>query len=139
MDGLSGSASGATAAVREGCLNLAGDLIVGWAAQRDAAGLGGFLNARRQIDAIAVGVAALDNNVAQVDADAEFDRPVGHGPLYGHGAIHRVYDAGKLDQGAVGYELDHTALVGRYLGRKDIRAQGLERRQSAVLIGPDLL
>ena len=61
---------------------------------------------RRDVDAVAEDVVVLDDDVAQVDADAELDALVGRdaGVALGHlalhldGAAHRVDDAGELDQ-----------------------------------------
>ena len=59
---------------------------------------------------------------------------LGEHPLHSDGAIHRVDGPGKLDQRSVTHELDYATLVGRHLGRENIPAQGLERRQGANLV-----
>ena len=54
-----------------------------------------------------------------IDADAEFDAPVGrhvgvalrHSALHLDGAAHRIDDAGELDQDAVAGGLDDAAAV----------------------------
>jgi hypothetical protein len=113
-------------------------MIKGRTAQGDTSGFGGFLDARCYVHPVAVDVAAFDDDIAQVDADAEFDRlfggALGEHALHGDGAIHRVDDAGKLDQRAVAHEFDDAALVSRHLGREHVLAQQLERRQGAGLV-----
>src|SRR5712664_2828689 len=59
--------------------------------------------------AIAVEVVALDDHVAEIDADAQFDAfvrpdarvPLAHRLLHRDRAAHRIDDAGKLHQQAV--------------------------------------
>ena len=73
----------------------------------------------RDVDAVAVDVAVLDDDVAEIDADAEFDPlrarasgvALGHALLHGHGAGDRFDDARELDQHAVAGRLDDAALV----------------------------
>ena len=58
-------------------LELALDLVEGGAGDHDAARLGQLLEPGGDVYAVAVDVAvALDDHVAQVDADAEADAPV---------------------------------------------------------------
>ena len=78
-----------------------------------------LLQAGGDVDAVAVDVLALDDHVAEVDADAERDAlGLGHVPLaLGHALLDRdragdrVDDAGELDQRAVAHQLDDPALV----------------------------
>ena len=49
------------------------DLVVDGRGQADAADLGELLDARGDVDAVAEDVAILENDVAEIDADAEFD------------------------------------------------------------------
>ena len=73
----------------------------------------------RDIDAVAENVALVDDDVADIDADAEFDAAVGRhiGVPFGHlaldfdGAAHRVDDAGELGQQTVAGGLDDAAAV----------------------------
>ena len=64
---------------------------------------------RRNIHAIAIEIVAIDDQVAEMQADAEYDGrvlglvPVGfdHGLLELDGRAKRIHGAGKLGQGAV--------------------------------------
>src|SRR3546814_15017562 len=49
------------------------DLVAGCPGQADAAGLGQALQAGRDVDAVAVDIVVLVDDVAEVDADAEAD------------------------------------------------------------------
>ena len=85
---------------------------------------------RRDIDAVAEDVAVLDDDVAEIDADAELDAllrgdtgiALGHPALHRDGAAHRIDDAGEFDQQAVAGGLDDAAAV---LG--DVRVDQLAR------------
>ena len=55
---------------------LAADLVVHFPRHDDAAGLRDLLEARGDVDAVAVDVAAFDHDVAQIDADAERDAAI---------------------------------------------------------------
>jgi hypothetical protein len=104
---------------REGEVELALDLIVDVAGDADAARLGEALEARRDVDAVAEDVAVLEDDVADVDADAKADAPrfglgglaLRHAVLDRDRALNRVDRARELDQGAVAGELDHTAVI----------------------------
>ena len=73
----------------------------------------------RYVDAIAVDIVALDDNIADIDADAKNDPPVfwfwgiafAHSQLNCHGTFESVYHAGELNQRAVTHKLDGTATV----------------------------
>ena len=83
------------------------DLPIGLLGKADCAGLGDALNPRRDIDAVAheIAVGLLDD-VAQMNANAEFDAPIfshagvalDHAVLHLDRATHRVDDAAKLDE-----------------------------------------
>ena len=61
---------------------------------------------RRDVDAVAEDVVALDDDVADIDADAKLDAPVlgdvgvalGHAALHLDGAAHGIDHAGEFDQ-----------------------------------------
>src|SRR6266446_9003691 len=71
--------------------------------------IGQGFDPRRDVDAVAVEVVALDDHVAEIDADAQLDAavrrdtrvPLGHRLLHRDRATHRIDDAGKLHQHAV--------------------------------------
>ena len=133
---------GLLAAIVEGDVELALDLLVDVRRDADAAGIGQFLKARRDVDAVAVDVVALDDHVAQVDADAERDAPIlgylgvalGHAALDGDRAIDRVDDARELDQRAVAHQLDDAPAVVRDLGVDEFGAVGLQHVERAGLV-----
>src|SRR5262245_19932887 len=68
--------------------------------------LGQGFEPRRDINAITVEVLAVDDHVAEIDADAELDAHVGrfgrialgHSALHLDGAAHGIDDAGKFHQ-----------------------------------------
>ena len=97
----------------------------------------------RHIDAIAENVVSVDDDVAEIDADAKFDGltvgprrvVVGHRRLNGERAFHRIHGAGKLDQRAVAHHLDDAAAV---FGHGRIEARGpdvAQRRERSRLVG----
>jgi hypothetical protein len=118
-------------------------LVVDVAGDADAAGLRQTLQARRHIDPVAQDVAVLDDDVADVDPDAELDAPVlglgllalGHAVLDHDGAFDRVDGARELDQRAVPDQLDHAAAVLGDEGLDEFLAQSLQARDRAGFIG----
>jgi hypothetical protein len=70
------------------------------------AGLGQGLDPCGDVDAVAIEVVALDDDVAEIDADAQFDAiirrdarvPLGHRLLHRDRTAHRIDDAGKFHQ-----------------------------------------
>jgi hypothetical protein len=109
----------------------------------DAARRGQALETRRDVDAVAVDVVAVDDHVAKIDADAEHDAllfrqlglPLGDALLNGGSAFDRIHHASEFDQRAVAHELDDAAVELRDLGRDEVPAQRLEARVRALLIG----
>ena len=85
----------------------------------DAAGLGDFLQPRGDVDAIAEDIVVIEDDVAQVDADAILDTggfgfigfPISHGCLNRHGALDGIEDTGELDEQAVSRALDDMSMV----------------------------
>ena len=98
---------------------LALELVVGGTGDEHAAGLAQLLQPRRDIDPVAEQVIALDHHVAEIDADAEHDPPVGRhlGLTLGHALLdrHRAGDGvdhrAELDDRPVAHQLDDAALV----------------------------
>ena len=121
---------------------LALDLLVGVVGKADAAGLGQRLHASRNVDAVAVDVALIDDDVADVDADAELDPAIfgnvgvalGHGALDFHRAAHGIDRARKFDQRAVTRRLDDAAAMLRNLGIDEFASVRLERCERAFLV-----
>ena len=77
-------------------------MVVGGAGDHHAAGLAQLLQAGRDVHPVAVDVAFLGDDVAQVDTDPEGDGseaprlPLGHAALDRHGTRYRVDHAGEL-------------------------------------------
>ena len=121
---------------------LVPDAVVHGAGYADAAGLAHLLQPRRDVDAVAVDVVALDHHIAEVNADAELKAPllgqVGVAPteivLDLGGARNGVGDRAELGQERVAGRADHTAAAAL-----DARCHGGpvfgERTQGRLLVG----
>src|SRR5262245_50453182 len=94
------------AQILEAEIDFVAHLVAYHAADADPARLGQSLEPCDDIDAVVVDVAALDDDVAEIDADAELDAALRwhaliaqrHRALPFEGVAHRVDDAGELDQ-----------------------------------------
>jgi hypothetical protein len=72
----------------------------------DPAGLCERLQACSNVDAIAIDVVAVDNDIAEIDANAQDDRWLGSAlvcsrMLYRKGAVNGIHHAPELDDGAI--------------------------------------
>jgi hypothetical protein len=100
------------------------------------------LQTRSDIDAVAVNILVVDDDVTDVETDAKLDTPfrrdldvaLGDLPLDVDRAAYRVDDAGKLDQDTVARSLDDAPAVLRDLWIDDRASMGLECGQRAFLI-----
>jgi hypothetical protein len=100
-------------------------------------------SSRRHVDTIAVDIVAVADDVADVDADTEFDAPVswhfdiaiGHGALNIDGAADGVDHADELHEHPVSGRLDDAATVLGDLGVDQFLAMRLKLAQRAFLIG----
>ena len=129
------------AGIGEGDADLAADLGMDDVRDENAAMRRLAFEAGRDVDAVAENVVALDDDVAEIDADAELDGRLGrevalaHRPLDGDGAFDRIDDAAEFDQRAVAHHLDDAA-VPRGDGRVERLAPDLpERGDRAGLVG----
>jgi hypothetical protein len=85
-------------------VELAPQVIVGGAGNKHAARVAELLEPRGDVDALAVAVLALDDHVAEIDAEPHVDAlPVGeatvalrHAALKRYGAFHRIDHAAEL-------------------------------------------
>src|SRR5262249_48657950 len=104
---------------------------------------GDALDPRRDIDAVAIDVAILEDDVPDIHPDAELDSPLfrhidvpfAHLALDLRRAGHGVHDARELDQHSVAGELDDPPLV---LGNPvvdQLLAMRLQGRQRSGLVG----
>ena len=120
---------------------LADDLVEGGRGEHDAAGLGQCLEPGGDVDAVAVQIVAVDQHVAEVDADAKADAlglgaaglALDHAALDGDGALDRLDHARELDQGAVAHELDQPAAMVRQQRVDQLGAMGLQAGQGRGL------
>ena len=103
-------------------LDPAPHMFVSAAGNENAAGLADAFEPRRDIDAVAENVVALDEHVAEIDADAIEDALVfgrlgvalGHHFLDRDRAFDRGDDGGELDQEPVAGRLDDAAAFARH-------------------------
>ena len=131
------------AAVFEGDVEPVADLVAHHPADADLTRLGQSFEAGGDVDAVAVDVALVEDDVAEVDADAELDPPLrrhvgvalGHRPLDLDGAAHRIDDAGKLDEQPVAGGLDDAAPMLLDLGIRQLAPDRLQRGERAFLVG----
>ena len=125
----------ARADVLEPEVELVHGVVEGGARDADAAGFGKGLEPGRDVDAVAVEIVALDDDVAEIDADAELDAPswrnvlvaLGHAALDYGSAAQCVDDAGELDQRPVAHQLDDPAMAGPIVGSINSRRCALRR------------
>ena len=117
-------------------------LAVGIVREGHPAGRGQGLQAGGQIDPVAEQIAGLVDDVAQMHADTQADRPVtvarqlrrGHVRLKGGDAAHRLDDARKLDQQAVAGRVGDAPAAGGD-GRLDhFRPERAQAPQRALLV-----
>ena len=115
-------------------LHIAGDT--------DSAGLGEAFHARGHIDAVAVEIVALDDHIAQADADAQHHAvpvggirvPLGEGALYVHRTLHRIHRAAEFGQRPIAGGLEDPSAELLDFGIEDLRPQGLQPGQRAGFI-----
>src|SRR5262249_27267613 len=108
------------AGVLKANVDAVADTFVDDGRNADPAGLGQRFQTGRDIDAVAVNVVALDDDVAEIDADPQNDlrlvqRFVGHKavrPLHGKRAMDSVDDAPEFHDRTVADQLDHAPVVG---------------------------
>jgi hypothetical protein len=127
----------------EGQGELVAYLLVDARRQHDGAGLGQRVQARRDVDSVAEHVLVRDDDVAQVQADAEGLAPLGRqvGIALAHAALqldrraHRLDRAGELHQHAVADRL-HDAAAKTLDDRPDqLGKMGPQVEQRLLLVG----
>ena len=95
------------------------------------------------VDAVAVNVVALDDDVAEVDADAERDALVlgqlalalGDAPLHLDRALHRLDHARELHERAVAHQLDDAAVQPGHERPDEVCLKGLQAGMRPRLVG----
>ena len=108
----------------------------------DAARLSNSLQPRRDVDAVTKDIVFIDDDVADMNADAEFDPEFlrNTGVLFGHAALDLdgtascVHGAGELDQHAVSGGLDDVSAMLGDGGIDERFPERLELRQRAFLV-----
>ena len=108
----------------------------------DPARLGQSFESRCDVDTVAIDLAAVLDDVAEIDPDTELDAPlVRHSDVaFGHlllnldGATHRIDNAGELDQQPVASRLNNAAamLLDLWVGK--LASQLLQRSESAFFV-----
>jgi hypothetical protein len=119
-------------------------LIMSRVGDEHPAGIGEGLDPRGDVDAVAIEIVALDDDVAEIDADAQLDAvvspdarvPFGHRLLHLDRTAHRINDTGKFDQHAVTGGLDDAAMVLGDLRIEKLAAQRFEAFERAFLVHP---
>jgi hypothetical protein len=113
-------------------------LIVDLLRDEHAAGLGHRLQPRREVDAVAQQILAIDQHVAEVHADAKAQAPPRRGlaielALHFDGALHRFDSGGKFrDQAVAGGVGDASAMALDQFGEHG--AGGAERGERAHFV-----
>ena len=118
-------------------------LFVDRAGYQDSARFGQFLQSRRDIDAVAIDVVALDHHVAQIDPDPEshplrFGQPAivaGELLLHLDRALHGLHDAHELGDDGVAPGVDDAPFVA-FDQRRHGLAGPAQRRQRARFVSP---
>src|SRR5215471_10794621 len=123
---------------------LVAHLIAYHPADADAARFSQGLKARCDVDTVAEDVVVVDDDVAEIDPDAEIDAPFGlhAGIACGHLALHldratnRIDHAHKLAKQTVARCVDDAAAVLPDLGVGNLSPQRLQRSERAFFVRP---
>src|SRR5882724_10201347 len=107
------------------------NMVADRSGDRDPAGRGDALQARRDVDTVAKNIVSLPNDVAHVNAYAKFNALIlrrtgisfSDATLQLGGARHRVYDTGKLHQHSVAGQFDDPPLMLADFGINEIGPQ----------------
>src|SRR4029077_10413216 len=129
------------AEVLEGKAQLVQHLIAHDPADADPAGIGQRFQSRRDVNAITEDIVAVDDDVADVDADAKVEPLVGgntrvalgHAALHFNRAAHCIDHAREFHQQAVPGRLDDAAVMFGDLGVYQLPPVGFQRRQGAAV------
>ena len=132
------------AGIRKGGVDLAAHLPECVIGDADAASFGNAFQPRGNIDAVAEDVALVDDDVADVNADAQFDAPVGgfvrialrHSALLLDGAAGGVHGAAEFDQDAVAGAFDDAAAMLGDRRLQQFATMSVEPGERAFLVRP---
>jgi hypothetical protein len=116
-------------------------LLVGRGAQVDPARRGQGFEPSSDIDPVAKDVAVLDDDIAYIDAHAEFDAPSrrncgvagSHLTLQLHRAAHRVDDASELDKETADCLYNPAVVLGNF-GIGEVTTDGAQRGERTFFV-----
>src|SRR5947209_17129149 len=126
-------------------VELAANIVTHALGDADAARRGERLEASRDIDALAPHVAAIDDQIPEIEPHAELDPPV-HlyvGIPFRHAALNRkrtapcVHDAGELRQNTIAGHPNNPSCMSLNRGRDELVPMRMPLEQRAMLIGTD--
>src|ERR1700737_2832655 len=130
------------AEILEDEVELVAHLVAHDPADADPARLGQRLEPCGDIDAVAINVVLLDDDIAEIDADAELDAALQgdavivqcHVALQLDRAAHRIYHARELDQQPITGRFHNAAAMLGDLGVRYFAAQRRQGRVRALLV-----
>ena len=104
--------------------------------------LGEAFQTRRNVDAVAVDIATIDNDVADIDADPQLGTSIArhlgiardHATLDVHRAMNRIDNADELDQHAVASRLDDPPAILGDPRIDQLAAMQLQLRERSLFI-----
>ena len=108
----------------------------------DAAGFRQRLETACYVDAVSMDIIAAGDDIAEIDANAQFDAlrvsenciPLGHRLLQCDGASHRLDSARELHQNAVAFDPDDPARMRFDIGSDDVPQHILQTQPSADFV-----
>ncbi len=112
-------------------------MSTGWSrvGNDDGPGFGKFLQARGDIDPVAVNVLFFERDIANVQANTQLNEVMaGKRFLQPDGTSHAIRDAGELHQPAIPHALDQPAAMLNNGGSEDLPTQLAQRRKRAGLV-----
>src|ERR1700683_1426166 len=131
------------AAILEVNADAVADAFIDDRGDANASRLGEWLKPRGDVDAVAVNVLALNNDIAKIDADAQHDRGrcatrlgrQGGRALDSQRTVHGIDHAAEFDNGAVADQFDDPAVMGGDGGVEDDLAMPFQGTERAGLVG----
>jgi hypothetical protein len=130
------------ARIFECCVNFAAHLPESIFRYANAARLGDAFQSRRNVDAVAENITVLDDDVADVNADADFNTPLGrdvfvtlrHSALCLYGTTRGINGAAEFNQESVAGAFDDAAIVFGDSRFEEFPTMGIEPRECPFLV-----
>lgn len=130
------------AGIFKDCVDLAAHLSESVIRYANAAGLGDAFQSRRNVDAVAENIAFLDDDVADVNADADFNTLVGgdvgialrHSTLRLDRTSGGIHGAAEFEQYSIAGALDDAAVVFGDCRLKEFPAVRVEPSERPFLV-----